>query len=163
MKKEELQQFVESFHTMTSILSVEKRNDEQIGTIRIEAGNKLYIKSMERKDSDGNSVFSQEFIPGSNYEMYMEKELNFEKFCYQSAILKKPVHAYIQPERFNFWINLLCCPSRLTTPKRDIASIRSKFHPKQTQKPCRGFLPKFLRTSSRLVSNYAVQKTSAKA
>ena len=118
MKKEELQQFVESFHTMTSILSVEKRNDEQIGTIRIEAGNKLYIKSMERKDSDGNSVFSQEFIPGSNYEMYMEKELNFEKFCYQSAILKKPVHAYIQPERFNFWINLFMLPIEVDDPKK---------------------------------------------
>ena len=110
MKKEELQKFVDSFHTMTCILSVEKTNDGSIGTICIEAGNELYIKSMERKDDDGNSVFNQKFIPGSNYEMYMEKELNFEKFCYQSAILKKPVHAYIQPERFPFWINLFMLP-----------------------------------------------------
>ena len=110
MKKKELQKFVDSFHTMTSILSVEKTNDGSIGTIRIEAGNELYVKSMERKDDDGNSVFNQKFIPGSNYEMYMEKELNFEKFCYQSAILKKPVHAYIQPERFPFWINLFMLP-----------------------------------------------------
>ena len=110
MKKEELQKFVDSFHTMTCILSVEKTNDGSIGTICIEAGNELYIKSMERKDDDGNSVFNQKFIPGSNYEMYMEKELNFEKFCYQSAILQKPVHAYIQPERFPFWINLFMLP-----------------------------------------------------
>ena len=110
MKKEELHQFADSFHTMTCILSVEKKNDGSIGTICIEAGNELYVKSMERKDGDGNSVFSQKFIPGSNYEMYMEKELNFEKFCYQSAILHKPVHAYIQPERFPFWINLFMLP-----------------------------------------------------
>ena len=102
MKKEELQKFVESFPTITSILSVEKRTDGNIGTIRIEAGNQIYIKSMERKDESGNSVFSQTFVPGSNYERYMEKELNFEKFVYQSAILHKPVHAYIRPERFNF-------------------------------------------------------------
>ena len=110
MKKEELQKFVESFPTMTSILSVEKRTDGSIGTIRIEAGNQIYIKSMERKDEDGNSVFTQTFVPGSNYERYMEKELNFEKFVYQSAILHKPVHAYIRPERFNFCINQFMMP-----------------------------------------------------
>ena len=110
MKKEELQKFVESFPTMTSILSVEKRTDGSIGTIRIEAGNQIYIKSMEKKDEDGNSVFTQTFVPGSNYERYMEKELNFEKFVYQSAILHKPVHAYIRPERFNFCINQFLMP-----------------------------------------------------
>ena len=110
MKKEELQKFVESFPTMTSILSVEKTTDSSIGTIRIEAGNQIYIKSMERKDESGNSVFTQTFVPGSNYELYMEKELNFEKFVYQSAILQKPVHAYIRPERFNFCINEFLMP-----------------------------------------------------
>lgn len=110
MKKEELQNFVESFPTMSSILSVEKTADGSIGTIRIEAGNQAYIKSMERKDEKGNSVFTQTFVPGSNYERYMEKELNFEKFVYQSAILHKPVHAYIRPERFNFCINEFLMP-----------------------------------------------------
>ena len=110
MKKEELQKFVESFPTMTSILSVEKTTDGSIGTIRVEAGNQIYIKSMERKDESGNSVFSQKFEPGANYERYMEKELNFEKFVYQSAILHKPVHAYIRPERFNFCINQFMMP-----------------------------------------------------
>ena len=110
MKKEELQKFVESFPTLSSILSVEKTADGSIGTIRIEAGNQIYIKSMEKKDESGNSVFSQTFVPGSNYERYMEKELNFEKFVYQSAILHKPVHAYIRPERFNFCINEFLMP-----------------------------------------------------
>lgn len=110
MKKEELQKFVDSFRATTSILSVEKTADGSIGTIRIEAGNQLYIKSMERKDESGNSVFNQTFVPGSNYERYMEKELNFEKFVYQSAILHKPVHAYIRPERFNFCINEFLIP-----------------------------------------------------
>ncbi len=129
MKKEELQKFVDSFHTMTSILSVEKTNDGSIGTIRIEAGNELYVKSMERKDGDGNSVFSQKFIPGSNYEMYMEKELNFEKFCYQSAILKKPVHAYIQPERFPFWINLFMLPVEVDDTEKGYCSYSLEVTP----------------------------------
>ena len=110
MKKEELQKFVDSFRAMTSILSVEKTTDGSIGTIRIEAANPQYVKSMEQRDGDGNSVFNQKFIPGSNYERYMEKELNFEKFVYQSAILHKPLHAYIRPERFNFCINQFMMP-----------------------------------------------------
>ena len=129
MKKDELQKFVDSFHSMTSILSVEKRTDEQIGTIRIEAGNDLYVKSMEHQGSDGSSVFSQKFIPGSNYEMYMEKELNFERFCYQSAILKKPVHAYIQPERFNFWINLFMLPIEVDDPEKGYCSYSLEISP----------------------------------
>ena len=129
MKKEELQKFVDSFHTMTSILSVEKRGDGGIGTIRIEVGNELYVKSMERTDPDGSSVFSQKFVPGSNYEMYMEKELNFEKFCYQSAILRKPVHAYIQPERFNFWINLFMLPVDVDDPEKGYCSYSLEISP----------------------------------
>ena len=42
MKKEELQKFVDSFHTMTSILSVERTTDGGIGTIRIEADVLMY-------------------------------------------------------------------------------------------------------------------------
>ena len=70
----DLQKFVDSFNNMTSILSVEKRTDGKIGTIRIEAANQLYIESME-KVGEGTSVFTQKFVPGSNYERYMQKEL----------------------------------------------------------------------------------------
>jgi len=113
-----LQDIVNKFHTMTSILSVEKRNDDKIGTIRIEAGNDLYISSMEKVDKDGNVVFKEKFVPGSNYERYMKKELNFENFCYESAIKKKPVHAYIHPERYNFCINLIMMPLDIKDPNK---------------------------------------------
>lgn len=113
-----LQDIVNKFHTMTSILSVEKRNDDKIGTIRIEAGNDLYISSMEKMNKDGNVVFKEKFVPGSNYERYMKKELNFENFCYESAIKKKPVHAYIRPERYNFCINLIMMPLDIKDPNK---------------------------------------------
>lgn len=113
-----LQDIVNKFHTMTSILSVEKRNDDKIGTIRIEAGNDLYISSMEKVDKDGKVVFKEKFVPGSNYERYMKKELNFENFCYQCAIKKKPIHAYIRPERYNFCINLIMMPLDIKDPNK---------------------------------------------
>ena len=118
----DLQKFVDKFHTMTSILSVEKRDDDRIGTIRIEAGNDLYIKAMEKVDKDGNVVFKEKFVPGSSYERYMKKELNFENFCYECAINKKPVHAYIRPERYTFCINLYMMPLAIDDPKKAYCS-----------------------------------------
>jgi diguanylate cyclase (GGDEF)-like protein len=114
----DLQNIVDKFHTMTSIVSVEKRDDGKIGTIRIEAANDLYIRSMEKEDKDGNVVFKQKFVPGECYERYMKKELNFENFCYECAIKKKPVHAYIRPERYTFCINLYMMPLAIDDPKK---------------------------------------------
>lgn len=118
----DLQKFVDNFHTMTSILSVEKRDDDRIGTIRIEAANDLYIRAMEKVDKDGNVVFKEKFVPGSSYERYMKKELNFENFCYECAIKKKPVHAYIRPERYTFCINLYMMPLAIDDPKKAYCS-----------------------------------------
>lgn len=106
----DLQNLVDSFHTMTCVLSVEKKADGKKGLIRIEAANKYYIQSMTNTGSNKDSIFKQEFVPGSEYQRYMPKELNFENFCYQSAILKKPIHAYIRPEHYNFWINQFLLP-----------------------------------------------------
>ena len=131
MKKEELQKFVDSFRAMTSILSVEKTTDGSIGTIRIELANPQYVKSMEQRDGDGNSVFNQKFIPGSNYERYMEKELNFEKFVYQSAILHKPVHAYIRPERFNFCINEFLMPVDVEDDEKGYCAFTLEIQPEE--------------------------------
>ena len=131
MKKEELQKFVDSFRAMTSILSVEKTTDGSIGTIRIEAANPQYVKSMEQRDGDGNSVFNQKFIPGSNYERYMEKELNFEKFVYQSAILHKPLHAYIRPERFNFCINQFLMPIDVDDDDKGYCTFTLEIQPEE--------------------------------
>ena len=118
----DLQKFVDNFHTMTSILSVEKRDDDRIGTIRIEAANDLYIRAMENVDKDGNVVFKEKFVPGSSYERYMKKELNFENFCYECAIKKKPIHAYIRPERYTFCINLFMMPLAIDDPKKAYCS-----------------------------------------
>ena len=123
----DLQKIVDSLDSITSILSVEKRDDGNIGTIRIEAANAKYIHSMEQVDEDGNVIFSTKFVPGSNYERYMKKELNFENFCYESAIKKKPVHAYIRPERFDFCINLVMLPLDIDDPKKAYCTFTQEF------------------------------------
>ena len=123
----DLQKIVDSLDSITSILSVEKRDDGNIGTIRIEAANAKYIHSMEQVDENGNVIFPTKFVPGSNYERYMKKELNFENFCYECAIKKKPVHAYIRPERFDFCINLVMLPLDIDDPKKAYCTFTQEF------------------------------------
>lgn len=55
----DLQKLVDSFHTMTCIVSVEKLPDGKAGTIRIEAGNERYIRSLENVNVNCKYVFKE--------------------------------------------------------------------------------------------------------
>ena len=114
----DLQELVDKFHTMTCIVSIEKRNDGKARTVRIEAGNEDYVRSMEKVDDNGNVIFKEKFVPGRRYEHYMKKELNFENFCYECAIKKKPIHAYIRPEYYDFSINMNMMPLSIEDPEK---------------------------------------------
>lgn len=114
----DLQKLVDSFNTMTCIVSVEKRKDGRLGRILYEAANKPFIEATEQAVRDGYAITNEPFKPGTSYEHYMKKELNFEHFCYQCAIKKDPIHAYIRPEQFAFCINLVMLPLDIDDPKK---------------------------------------------
>ena len=105
----DFQKFVDGFQPMTCVMSVEKISDGKWGKIRIVAGNKAYIDSIENMP-DVPQALSNKFIPNSEYQNYFPKDPNFEYFCYASAVLKKPQHSYVHPERFDFWFNLFSLP-----------------------------------------------------
>ena len=105
----DFQKFVDTFSTATCVISVEKLPDGGYGTIRIVTGNKAYIDSIEQVDA-GPQLMLNKFIPNSEYQKYFPKDLNFEDFCYKSAILKQPQHSYVHPDRFDFWFNLFSLP-----------------------------------------------------
>lgn len=105
----DFQTIVDSFSAMTCIISVEKKKDGSYGKIRIVTGNKPYIKSIEGSP-DTPQMLTNKFVPNCEYETYLPKDLNFEDFCYRSAVLKQPLHSYVHPERFNFWFNLFFLP-----------------------------------------------------
>ena len=107
--KLDFQKFVDGFAPMTCIMSVEKLPDGKYGEIRIVAGNKAYVDSIENMP-DAPKALSNKFIPNSIYTNYFPHDLNFEFFLYNSAVLKKPMHSYVHPERFDFWFNLFCLP-----------------------------------------------------
>ncbi len=105
----DFQKFVDGFHPMTCVMSVENLGDGKWGEIRIVCGNKAYVDSIENMP-DMPEAFSKKFIPNSLYQDYFPQDPNFELFLYGSAVQKKPMHSYVHPERFDFWFNLFSMP-----------------------------------------------------
>ena len=105
----DFQKFVDGFLPMTCVVSVEKLPDGKWGEIRLVAGNKAYVDSIE-KNPDAPKMLQNKFIPNSLYQEYIPKDTNFEYFCYASAVLKQPQHCYVHPDRYDFWFNLFSLP-----------------------------------------------------
>ncbi|WP_028518293.1 sensor domain-containing diguanylate cyclase [Ruminococcus flavefaciens] len=119
----DFQEYVEKFEPMTCIISVEKLKDGGYGEIRIVAGNKAYIQSIEDPHHvSSSSMLDNKFVPNSLYEKYIPKDLNFEDSCYNSAIKKKIMHTYIHPERYDFWINMVMMPLASDDPNMGYCS-----------------------------------------
>ena len=107
----DLQQLADSFEPMTCIMSVQVFDDGSYGNIRIVCGNKPYVASIESPDNIAFSgMLKNKFIPDSPYEKYIPKDLNFEDAFYRCAVLKKPFHTYIHPERYDFWVDMYMMP-----------------------------------------------------
>ena len=77
----------DNINNMACVVSVEKKGDSY-GEIRLVDGNQKYKNSFVVKQ-EGSPAVLKEFIPNSIYTEYIEKNINFEQFCYNSAIKKE--------------------------------------------------------------------------
>lgn len=117
MEIAELKRFTDRFVPITCVISVEKYPDGDYGNIRIVTGNEAYIHSQDNPliaETDG--LHHNTFEPDQPYERYIPKDLNFEDSVYHCAILKQPYHAYVQPDRFDFWLNITMMPLESDDP-----------------------------------------------
>ncbi len=90
------------FKQTACVVSVNKSGN---GEIRIVEGNDVYV------DSFKYGIYAKnEFIPNSVYTDYLEKNLNFEEYCYRSAIKKELLHSYAYPESFHTWMQMNFIP-----------------------------------------------------
>ena len=113
------QKFVDAIEPMACVISVETFSDGSYGNIRLVAGNRAYVMSIEDRDAISSAqMLKNKFIPDSPYEDYIPKDLNFEDACYRSAILKKLYHTYIHPERYSFWIDMYMLPMTSDEPNK---------------------------------------------
>jgi len=104
-----LQAFVDNIAAMTCVISVEMLPDGTCGTIRIVTGNRAYIDSVEHP-LQGMTLLADKFVPNSEYTRYLSKDLNFEEYCYRSAVRKECLHSYIHPDRLDAWLDITFMP-----------------------------------------------------
>ena len=105
----DFQKLVDGIGAMACVVSVERLEGGRAGKIRIVTGNKAYIDSIE-KPAPGGEMLTDKFTPNAEYTAYLTRDLNFEDFCYRSAVNKKCLHSYAHPNRFDLWFNMTFLP-----------------------------------------------------
>lgn len=105
----DFQAIVDAIDTPTCVMSVEKLEDGSCGPVRIVTGNRAYIDTIERP-VDIVQLLDTTFIPNTEYTRYLTRDLNFESYCYRSAVLKKCLRSYTHPERLKVWFNMTFLP-----------------------------------------------------
>ncbi|MDO4864569.1 MAG: bifunctional diguanylate cyclase/phosphodiesterase, partial [Ruminococcus sp.] len=113
------QEFADSFHAPTGILSVRRTADGGYGDIRIVTGNAKYLEPIEHPTMPSApemlglpEVFhsSVTFVPNSPYERYLPKDVGFEDIIYRAAVRKTPVHTFVHINALNLWFDIFAMP-----------------------------------------------------
>ena len=105
----DFQTIVDGMSAMTCVVSVETLPDGKYGKFRLVTGNKAYIDSVEHP-APGVNMLREKFVPNSEYTDYLTRDLNFEDYCYRSAVGKKCLHSYAHPDRMDVWFNMMFIP-----------------------------------------------------
>ena len=86
------------------VVSIEKLKDGA-GEIRIVDGNDAYLASFS-----GEMYSAHVFVPNRVYTEYLPKNLNFEDFCYRSAVLHQQLHSYVDLFQMGLWLEMYLLP-----------------------------------------------------
>jgi len=105
----DFQTTVDSIGAASCVMSVEKTENGGYGKVRIVTGNRTYLDTIE-KPMDGLEMLTKKFIPNSEYTNYLTRDMNFEDSCFQAAVNKKCLHAYVHPDRYDVWFDLSFIP-----------------------------------------------------
>ena len=137
-----------SIHHTACVVSVQKTKDGY-GEIRIVDGNEPYLDSFK-----GPFYAEHEFVPNSIYTKYLVKNLNFEDYCYRSAIKKELLHSYAYPEYFKSWMHMLFIPVAYETEELAyclyIMEINDEFNAELLASPRGDIYNKVLNTTLQL-------------
>ena len=104
--------FAEYITPVACVVSVEKFPDGSYGNIRIASANSAFTGTREKfskelgdaPDKNADEIFDEP------YDKYIPKDVNFENFCYRSAILGQTVHTYVHPEKMPVWLYITAVP-----------------------------------------------------
>ena len=105
----DFQTIVNGFSSMACIMSVEKNAKTGHRKFCIVTGNKPYIDSVEHPSPLAH-MLSTKFIPNVEYTTYVQRDLNFEDFCFKSAVEKKCLHSCVHPDKTEVRFNMTFLP-----------------------------------------------------
>ena len=99
----DFQKFLEYYECKACIMSVETYPDGTYGNIRVVTGNKAHC-------DDVAMITGRPVVDDTPYEMSFPKDMNFEEFCYSSAIHKKQLHTYVNLYQMGLWLEIYMLP-----------------------------------------------------
>ena len=105
----DFQNLADGIEAPTSIMSVLVAEDGSLAELRVVTGNRAYIDSIERPAGD-YQMATNKFVPNSLYTDYVPRDLNFEDFCFRSAVNRKCLHSYVKPSHMPIWFNMTFLP-----------------------------------------------------
>ena len=144
----DFKQLCNGIHHTACVVSIQKTKDGY-GEIRIVDGNGPYLASFQ-----GEGYAKHEFIPNSIYTDYLMKNLNFENYCYRSAVKKELLHSYAYPEYFKSWMHMLFIPVAYETDELAyclyIMEVSDEFNPELLASPRGDIYNKVLNTTLQL-------------
>ena len=107
--KTDFRTLLNTFSSTACVISVEKKMTGDRRILRIVDGNDAYIDSINHP-IPSMRMMKDEFVPNLDYTEYMPRDLNFEDYCYRSAIEKKCLHSYVYVDRMGVWFNMTFLP-----------------------------------------------------
>ena len=110
----DFQKLADSYQAMACVFSVQKTEDGGCGEIRVVAGNKKYIDIVEHPIyalGPGMKMHDlPKFVPGSLYQTYVPRNLEFEEICRRAAVQKEPLHTYLKQDGLDLWFHIFAIP-----------------------------------------------------
>ena len=84
-------------------MSVDIYPDGKYGNIRVVAGNRAHAEEIEK-------VTGYPYKEDVPYELCFPKNMNFEDFCYRSAMQHQQLHSYVELYEMNLWLEMFFLP-----------------------------------------------------
>ena len=94
--------FVDSFEQIAAVLSVDLHDLKDSSAYKIVEANSAYISTVVNDPND--------FVCDIPYTKYIRVDKNFERMCAECVTTKLPVHAYVDAEFFNSWMDIYMFP-----------------------------------------------------
>ena len=96
-------ELLENYPCKACLISVDIYPEGKYGNITIVNGNKTHAEEVEQ-------IMGYPYAENVPYGVYFPQNMNFEDYCFRSAVLKQQVHAYTEIPLKGIWVEMFFMP-----------------------------------------------------